>query len=75
MREVADAGIVERLAVADALGRMPEHLRQVFLLKEVEGFTHDEIGSLLGISAGASGVRLHRAWILIRSLLGIGDQP
>ncbi len=75
VREVADAGIVERLAVADALGRMPEHLRQVFLLKEVEGFTHDEIGSLLGISAGASGVRLHRAWILIRSLLGIGDQP
>jgi len=70
LRQAADARVVDRLAVADALDRMPEMLRQVFLLKEVEGFTHSEIASLLGISAGASGVRLHRAWLLIHKLLG-----
>ncbi|MGE0440278.1 MAG: RNA polymerase sigma factor [Gemmatimonadales bacterium] len=74
-REIPGAGIVERLAVADALGRMPEGLRQVFLLKEIEGFSHAEIGALLGISAGASGVRLHRAWIMIHSLLGTAEKP
>ncbi|MEZ4455051.1 MAG: sigma-70 family RNA polymerase sigma factor [Gemmatimonadales bacterium] len=73
-REIPGAGIVERLAVADALGRMPEGLRQVFLLKEIEGFSHAEIGALLGISAGASGVRLHRAWIMIHSLLGTAEE-
>jgi len=36
--------------------------------------THDEIGELLGISAGASGVRLHRAWCAIRALLQENDR-
>lgn len=69
-REVAGAGALDRVAAADALDRLPEQLRQVFLLKEVEGFTHQEIGDLLGISPGASGVRLHRAWRSLRTLLG-----
>ena len=69
-REVAGTGALDRVAVADALARLPEQLRQVFLLKEVEGFTHQEIGDLLGISPGASGVRLHRAWRSLRTLLG-----
>lgn len=69
----APAGVVERLAVAEALDRMPETLRQVFLLKEIEGFTHAEVASLLGITAAASGVRLHRAWIHLRQQLGEGE--
>lgn len=72
--EVANAGPLERLAVAEALDRLPEGLRQVFLLKEVEGMSHEEIGELLGISAGASGVRLHRAWRSIRALLKEEDR-
>ena len=71
--EAASAGVLERLAVADALDRLPEGLRQVFLLKEIEGFTHEEIGEMLGISPGASGVRLHRAWRSLRALLDIRE--
>ncbi len=66
----ASANVIERVAVADALDRLAEPLRRVFLLKEVEGFSHREIAALLGISVGASEVRLHRAWRRLRELLG-----
>ncbi len=62
-------GTPERLTLAAALERLsPEH-RTVFLLKEVEGYDHTEIGELLGISASTSEVRLHRARRHLRSLL------
>ena len=44
-----------------ALNRMPDDWRVVYVLKEVEGYPHEEIADLLGISQGASSVRLHRA--------------
>lgn len=65
-------GVVDRLVVRDALEAMPDGLRRVFLLKEVEGYTHDEIASLLDISVAASRVRLHRAWRFLDARMG-GD--
>lgn len=53
---------LDRIALARALADLPEPQRTVFLLKEVEGYDHAEIGALLCISAGAARVRLHRAW-------------
>lgn len=44
--------------VIDAL---PIALRDVFVLKQIEGYSHEEIAQILGISAGASRVRLTRA--------------
>lgn len=61
--------ITERLVLQEALDLMPEDLRVVFILKEVEGYSHAEIADLVGISAGASGVRLHRARKLLRKRL------
>lgn len=55
------ARTVERAALGDALARLPDTLRVVFVLKEVEGYSHAEIGSMLGITSGASEVRLCRA--------------
>jgi RNA polymerase sigma-70 factor, ECF subfamily len=49
------------LLLQRALGTLPEPLRSVFILKEVEGYTHGEIAELLGIRRGTSEVRLHRA--------------
>jgi RNA polymerase sigma-70 factor (ECF subfamily) len=62
--------LVARLTLEQALGRLPEPLRTVFVLKEVEGFDHREIGTMLGISAGASETRLHRARRQLRRWLG-----
>lgn len=44
-----------------AIANLENDQRIVFVLKEVEGLSHDEVASALGISAGLSRVRLHRA--------------
>ena len=56
-------------AVARALDALPETLRAVFVLREVEGLSHAEIAALLDISARASEVRLHRALKALRRIL------
>lgn len=55
-----------------AIAALPDDLRMVFVLKEVEGFSHAEIGRLLGIRTGTSEVRLHRAMRALRRALGGG---
>jgi RNA polymerase sigma-70 factor (ECF subfamily) len=52
-----------------AVANLPEPLRQVFVLKQWEGYSHDEIARLLDISAGASRVRHSRALDALRSSL------
>jgi len=44
-------------------------------LREIEGFSHDEIADLLGISAGASRVRLSRALVALRRALQPAAPP
>ncbi len=62
--------LLDRMAIATALTALPEPLRIVFMLSDVQGYTHAEIGTLLGIRAGTSEVRLHRARRKLRALLG-----
>lgn len=57
------------IALHDAVARLPESLRDVFVLKMIEGYSHAETGTLLGISASASEVRLFRAVRRLRDLL------
>lgn len=62
-------GVVERLTVEQALQRLSDEHRTVFLLKEVEGYDHAEIAELLGLTVANSEVRLHRARRQLRELL------
>ena len=66
---VAPADPAGRIDLADALAALPASLRAVLVLKEIEGFSHAEIAGLLGISTGASEVRLHRALRALRRAL------
>jgi RNA polymerase sigma-70 factor (ECF subfamily) len=52
-----------------ALQRLPGAAREVFVLHDVEGYKHHEIGTLLGISPGTSKSQLHRARMLMRGHL------
>jgi RNA polymerase sigma factor (sigma-70 family) len=61
--------IVARLDLENAMARLPEHHRIVLLLHDVEGFTHEEIASQLGIAVGTSKANLHRARRLMRAML------
>jgi RNA polymerase sigma-70 factor (ECF subfamily) len=52
-----------------AIAGLPPGARKVFVLHDVEGYTHDEIGELLGITAGGCKAQLHRARMLLREAL------
>lgn len=61
--------VAGRLSIVDALARLSDEHRAVFLLKEVEGFAHSEIAEILNISVANSEIRLHRARRQLRDLL------
>lgn len=50
-----------RLCLRRALARLPGRERRVFVLKDVEGFKHGEIGRMLGIPEATVRTLLHRA--------------
>ena len=49
-----------------ALVHLPDGAREIFVLHDVEGYKHQEIADLLGISAGTSKAQLHRARMMLR---------
>ena len=72
------AGATARGAVAEpdlkvrlkqAIDRLPEGYRTVFLMHDVEGYTHQEIGTALGIQEGTSKAQLSRARAKLRDAL------
>jgi RNA polymerase sigma-70 factor (ECF subfamily) len=52
-----------------AIAGLPPGARKVFVLHDVEGYTHDEIGEMLGVTAGGCKAQLHRARMLLREAL------
>lgn len=54
-----------------AIDELPEGYRTVFLLHDLEGYTHEEIGEILGIKAGTSKSQLFRARSRLREMLAV----
>ena len=52
-----------------ALERLPPGARQVFVLHDVEGYKHEEIAELLGVTTGTTKAQLHRARMILREHL------
>jgi len=63
----SDPGL--KVALERAVDQLPAGAREVFVLHDVEGFKHEEIGGMLGIDAGTSRSQLHRARMLLRRQL------
>lgn len=57
-----------------AISQLPSGARAVFVLHDVEGYKHEEIGRLLGISTGTTKAQLHRARMLLRRHLDPGTE-
>jgi len=53
-----------------AIQRLPAQAKAVFILFALDGYQHNEIGSLLGIAEGSSKAHYHRARQLLRGFLG-----
>jgi RNA polymerase sigma-70 factor (ECF subfamily) len=60
----------ERLDLSQAIDRLPADARRIFVLHDVEGFKHDEIAEIVGITAGGSKARLRRARVLLKEAMG-----
>ena len=63
------AGSDHRMDFETALERLPKGARQILVLHDVEGYKHDEIAGLLGVSSGTSKAQLFRARMLMRAAL------
>jgi RNA polymerase sigma-70 factor, ECF subfamily len=61
--------VIDRLALEEAMRRLPPGYRTAFNLYDVERYKHKEIARLLGCSEGTSKSQLHRARVSLRKLL------
>jgi RNA polymerase sigma-70 factor (ECF subfamily) len=80
-REVAldDAGVLGhhpvqadpdlRTRLSQAIEALPDGYRAVFVMHDVEGYTHEEIARALGVQAGTSKAQLFRARARLREAL------
>jgi RNA polymerase sigma-70 factor (ECF subfamily) len=58
-----------RLDLERAIAVLPEGARTVFVLYDIEGYAHEEIADMLGVTAGTVRSQLHRARALLREEL------
>jgi len=66
-----DSLLSERLE--EAVDRLPDGMRKVLILHDVEGYTHQEIGELLGVATGTSKSQLFKARAKMREMLRPDD--
>ncbi len=55
--------------LAEAIDALADGYRTVFVMHDVEGYTHEEIGATLGIESGTSKAQLSRARAKLRDAL------
>ena len=61
--------VVDRIALKKAIAELPNGYRKVFILHDIEGYEHEEVARMLGISVGTSKSQLHKARLKLRGLL------
>jgi RNA polymerase sigma-70 factor (ECF subfamily) len=59
----------DRMDLEAAIARLPKGARRVFTLHDIEGYKHEEIAGMLGVTTGATKAQLHRARLLLREAL------
>ena len=69
LRAVNTNPVIDRLAIEDAVRRLPPGYRAAFVLHDVEGRGHEEVARLMGWKAGTSKSQLFRARHGLREML------
>lgn len=54
------------LDLENAMQTLPPGAKRIFVLHDVEGYKHEEIAEMLGVTTGATKAQLHRARLLLR---------
>lgn len=60
---------IAKIDLERALDRLPDGCREAFVLHDIEGFDHKEVGALLGIAEGTSKSQVFKARLKLRALL------
>lgn len=60
---------ISRMDLERAIARLPPGCRAAFLLHDVEGFEHQEVARILGVSEGTSKSQVHKARMKLRAML------
>lgn len=60
---------VERIALERAIRQLPDGYRTILVLHDIEGYGHQEIARMLGITIGTTKSQLHKARLKVRRLL------
>jgi RNA polymerase sigma-70 factor (ECF subfamily) len=73
MADGASRGLAERtvtkMDLERALAQLPEGCRMAFVLHDVQGLEHREVGEVMGIAEGTSKSQVHKARMRLRTLL------
>ena len=60
---------LSRLDLERSIARLPPGCRAAFILHDVEGFEHQEVAKMLGVSEGTSKSQVHKARTKLRAML------
>ena len=60
---------VTRIDLERAMAQLPEGCRTAFVLHDVQGLEHREVGEIMGIAEGTSKSQVHKARMRLRALL------
>jgi RNA polymerase sigma-70 factor, ECF subfamily len=66
------SGSIDRINLQRAIEQLPPGFKSIFILHDIQGYKHHEIGEILGCSAGNSKSQLHKARMRLRTLLKCG---
>jgi RNA polymerase sigma-70 factor (ECF subfamily) len=61
--------VLDRMELEQAIAKLPPSYRSAFVLHDVEGLEHHEVGEMLGIAVGTSKSLVHKARQRLRLLL------
>ena len=65
----ATMSVFDRIALNTAIDQLPPGYRAVFILHDIAGYEHSEIGEILDCAVGTSKSQLHKARMKLRCLL------
>lgn len=66
---------VSRVALERAITQLAPGYRKVFVLHDIEGYEHNEIAEIIGVTIGGSKSQLHKARAKLASILGVEVDP
>ena len=71
----ARMSLIDRISLDEAIRHLSPGYRAVFILHDVEGYEHQQIGRMLGCAVGTSKSQLHKARMKLRKILKARNEP